>query len=145
MNNGLENAKFEKKERAIEFDNVGIEEFRNTLLELPEEYKETLRILSLEEMSERKIRTFLSQTKLSGFAIDDKYIMNVFSRKEEKGGGSEAIRQVIKNGGNWLKCKDRKPGERWGLPDYYRNLGFEEFKRIKYNNKRDTILIRLIK
>ncbi|MBL7058249.1 hypothetical protein ISS03_02835 [Patescibacteria group bacterium] len=131
MNESLNNAKLEKREDTIEFESVTIEVFIEVLSKLPEESKKRMRLLGLDEMNEREIKTFLSKTRLSGFALDDSYIMNVFSKNEEKDGGTAAVNQAIREGGNWLKCADLEKGETWGLPNFYSGLGFKEFKELK--------------
>lgn len=106
---------------------VSADEFVATRQKMPEASKVFLTQYTPKELADGKVKTYLAENKLSGFALNGDELINVFSLK--KGEGTKAVVNAIKLGGKRLDCLGASSVS--DLPKFYSKFGFKEVKREK--------------
>jgi hypothetical protein len=77
-----------------------------------------------------KFDLYLSEYGKVGYAITpEKDLVNVFNNSGVKGVGAQAVAKAIESGVETLDCFDKY------LPAYYKRFGFEEYKRVPWDNQ----------
>ncbi len=112
-----------------EIKEVDPQEFETIKSKVPQNMKYFLSTYTPEQMKEKGIKTYLTANKTAGVALNGDEIINLFSL--QSGEGKKALIAAIEKGGRRLDCFDKRSGENYGLPDYYKKFGFKEVKREK--------------
>jgi len=111
-------------------------QFRNALTAAKEASRFGGAVNVYSEAEYAKMRTFLSEDGLAGFALKDGDIVSVFSHPAGGGGRLRSlIDSAIANGGTTLDAFDTGTADRPGLPQMYAALGFVETSRQPFNPK----------
>ena len=96
----------------------------------PKKYRAFVTPYTEEEYREMKAKFYLSETGKSGFALKpDGDIISVFAKAGSEEGFNAMI-QAIASGGRKLDCFEGFLSE-----DFYPDFGFEEYNRLKWNDK----------
>jgi len=95
---------------------------------LPTKYNPFVTPYTEKEYAEMGVKTYLSETGTSGYALTkDKDLISVFSL--ERGQGTIAIKSAIAKGAKTLDCFDGP------LTKIYKEVGFVEYKRLPWDEQ----------
>lgn len=114
-----------KKDEHVEFRQAAPEEFHRAVSKVSK-YKHMLTPLSPEEYA--TMRCFLNKDGTVGYALtEDNDLKSVFNVSKHRGAGLAAVEDAIRKGAETLDAFDGF------LPGYYKQFGFEEFDRAKFD------------
>ncbi len=113
----------------MKYKKAAFGEFIRAISQMPERLKMFLTKYTDMEYAELGAVAYLSEDKRSGYAITKNYdLISVFSLPGARQGNA-AMEDAIRNGARTLDCFDGF------LPDFYRQYGFIEYKRVTWNDR----------